>query len=80
MCDEAPEAREPDQEGGLMSRNPEPPEKRPPDEPIRCRHCGEVDPDDHDDGCPQVRAEEQAPDVHPEAPGDDMIIPERDRS
>lgn len=39
-----------------------------------------MDPDDHQDGCPQVRAEEQAPDVHPEAqPGDGMIIEERDQ-
>jgi len=73
---EAPEA----DEHGEGTMNDEPPEQRPPGEPIRCRHCGEVDPDDHDDGCPQQRAEELA-DVPPEAAQRDqsgMIIPEHD--
>lgn len=63
----------------IQMRPDEPPEERPPDEPIRCRHCGAVDPDDHQDGCPQVLAEERGfpgPADHGET---DMIIPERDQ-
>jgi len=49
----------------------------PEEQQVRCRHCGEVNPDDHQDGCPQVRAEERAAE-QPVPDGTDMIIPERD--
>jgi len=72
-----------------MVRRDEPPEQRPHDEPIRCRHCGETfeeDEDgvnwgDHQDGCPQVKAEEQAAEaarLRDEDDGTTMIIPALD--
>lgn len=70
-----------------MARRDEPPEQRPPGEPIRCRHCGAtfeededgVDLGDHQDGCPEKQAEEQRVDPPEELmEGDPMIIPERD--